>query len=581
VIAIVVALSVSTFLLGFAALAVDLGSAYVRKAELQSIANRLALAGAKGLPEITAAEGAIDQINRTLGQICTSNPVPGVCTMDDDGNGSAPAPAWMTDGEPGNGEVTFFADPDADTRYALTDRVTDLARPDVATAIQVKLAPSTVTFGLAAAVGIDSATLTKSASGRVGTPLGAGILPFPLQPGDLTAGQFCVRDPAFSVGPAPEAPIPDLFPVALTFPPDAGGDPQYPDGVPADTPGLTIDIKLTTRPPLTGSRLSDVLFHFTNSEETEAGTPLGDDVFRVPLPAGSAGLSAQVWATGKEDIGAGVPADFVSSAGTIFYAGGLPAGSDLCQQPSANRGFAQLARPEDGTDLENLEQNVRSGPAVNLVPVDGLAGTIGSALDCVSTVFAAATTCLSVQPGVEFDEALSAGLLGSSDGTPGRLVGDCGNGTTGGFEVDDSQLFDDPGFVNPAQGGSAAALEDRLSGRDGPTAAGPDNRGWLTSQILRCPRLAVMPVIDPGSAVGGIGGKNITSFSYVWIDDDSSASERGLHFTNGLVDSFRGYVVDPAYLPEVVSRSKLIGPFLGGDMPRQVQLIPDLGGAGT
>ena len=95
-IAIVVALSVSTFLLGFAALAVDLGTAYVRKAELQSIANRLALAGAKGLPVVVQPEGAIDEINRTLDQICRSQPTPGVCDVNGAGDGSAPDPGWMT-----------------------------------------------------------------------------------------------------------------------------------------------------------------------------------------------------------------------------------------------------------------------------------------------------------------------------------------------------------------------------------------------------------------------------------------------------------------------------------------------------
>src|SRR3954468_19229801 len=137
VIAIVVALSVSTFLLGFAALAVDLGSAYVRKAELQSIANRLALAGAKGLPVITQPDGAVDEIDRALNQICRSDPVQGVCDINADGNGSAPDRAWMTDGAPGNGEVTFFSDPDGDTKYSLADRVSDLALSGVATAVQV------------------------------------------------------------------------------------------------------------------------------------------------------------------------------------------------------------------------------------------------------------------------------------------------------------------------------------------------------------------------------------------------------------------------------------------------------------
>lgn len=576
-IAIVVALSVSTFLLGFAALAVDLGTAYVRKAELQSIANRLALAGAKGLPVVGQPEGAIDEINRTLDQICRSQPVPGVCDITGDGDGSAPDPRWMTDGEASNGEVTFYSDPDGDTRYALTDRVTDLALSSVATALQVELAPSTVEFGLASAIGTDSATLTKSATGRVGTPLGAGILPFALQPGDLTTGQFCVRDPAFGASPAPARPTPPLFPVILSIPPGPGGDPQYPDGVVPDTENQFLDLTLTTRPTPTESLLSSVVFHFTNATETATGTLLdgGGDTYRVELPEGAVGTTAQVWATGRERTSGATTVDFVSNPGTIFYAGAAAAGTDLCEQASANRGFVKLARPGGGTELEDLEQNIRTGPAVQLSPVDGLAGTLGSALDCVSISFSPATTCLALAPGVDFDEAVTSGLLGAADGASGRLVGDCGNGTTGLFGVDDSRLFDDPGFINTAKGGSAAALRDRLTEA---SAAEPGNRGWLTSHVLECPRLAVLPVIDPASSVGGIGGKDITSFRYVWIDDETSP-DRGLNFTAGLVDSFRGLVIDPGYLPAVVSGSKINGPFLGSDMPKQVQLIPDLRGS--
>ncbi len=468
VIAIVVALSVSTFVLGFAALAVDLGSAYVRKAELQSIANRLALAGARGLPVVSQSDGAVDQIDRELASICRSAALPGVCTIGSDGTGRAPGRGWMIDGNPDNGEVAFFSDPDADARYSLANPVTDLALPTVATALQVRLPPSTVTFGLAAAVGIDSATLTKSATGRVGTPLGSGMLPFALAPDDVSSGQFCVRDPAFA---------------------------------PAATPPATPE--------------------------------------------------------------------------------GQPPTSDPCQQPGAERGFAQLARPTDDTVLADLEQNIRSGPAPNLLPATSLFGSLGSALDCVSTTFAAATSCLSMTTGVEFGDALTRGFLGAAGTPPGRLIGDCGNGTTGASGIDDSRLFSDPGFIDPSKGGSAAALQARLSGLNGPTAAGPQNRGWLTSKLLRCPRLAVLPVIDPDSALGTIGGKNITSFSYVWIDDDGETSDRGLHRTLGRVDAVRGYVVDPGYLPAVVAGSQLVGPFLGGEMPKQVLLIPDLGESTT
>jgi hypothetical protein len=165
VIAIVVALSVSTFVLGFAALAVDLGSAYVRKAEMQSVANRLALAGAKGLPTVLQVGGAVTQIDAALTGICRTDALPGVCTVAADGTGSAPDPAWMTDGDPANGEVTFYVDPDGDAKYGLADRITDLARTGVATALQVKLAPSRVEFGLAGAIGTDSAAVTRSARG--------------------------------------------------------------------------------------------------------------------------------------------------------------------------------------------------------------------------------------------------------------------------------------------------------------------------------------------------------------------------------------------------------------------------------
>jgi hypothetical protein len=464
VIAIVVALSVSTFILGFAALAIDLGSAYVRKAELQSIANRLALAGARGLPVVVQPDGALDQIDDALQGVCQSNPIPGVCVIAADGTGRAPNRSWMVDENPANGEVAFFSDPDGDTRYNPVNRVADLALATVATALQVRLPPSTVTFGLAGAIGVDSATLTRTATGRVGTPLGSGMLPFALQPADLTAGQFCVH---------------------------AADPPQPPVGQPPDP----------------------------------------------------------------------------------------------CQQPTSERGFAQLARPTAGSVLEDLEQNIRSGPATNLLPTDGPLGSIGSALDCVSATFAAATSCLVLTPDLEFENALTQGLLGPAGNTPGRLIGDCGNGTTsseGITGIDDSRLFDDPGFIDPRQGGSASALRDRLFGLNGPTAAGPQNRGWLTSKLLQCPRLAVLPVIDPDSIVGGLGvlgAKNITGFSYVWIDDDGATSERGLHWADGELDSFRGFVLDPGYLPAVVSGSTLVGPFLGGNMPKQVLLIPDLGGS--
>ncbi len=50
VVAIVMTLAISTFLLGIAALAVDLGQAYLRQNDLQSLADRLAWPGRRGCP---------------------------------------------------------------------------------------------------------------------------------------------------------------------------------------------------------------------------------------------------------------------------------------------------------------------------------------------------------------------------------------------------------------------------------------------------------------------------------------------------------------------------------------------------
>jgi Flp pilus assembly protein TadG len=593
VIAIVVALSMSTFLLGFAALAVDMGSAYTRKAELHSVADRLALAGAKGLPDIVTPQGALDQIDKTLREICADESTPGVCRAD----GTAPAIDWATDGNLGNGEVSFFADTDGNGEYLPGEQVSSTATN--ATALRVDLAPSEVQFGLAAAFGRDSALVHGAASSRVGTPIGAGILPFALTPDDLTRGEFCVRDPATPGLPPPPVPrgtvtldIQTTVPGGVVFEHESGTPLVIELSVP--DPGLTLPGPGGPGgPPPESAGLRDVAFHlsnttaevpFTEHPEGFEDTPT-QTYYTVVLPTGEPVPRGTIWATGTQEIAPGVDAPFTTATVTddktdaVINYSGLPPGVDtLCSEPAAERGYVRLNRPGGASVEQKLADNIRSGPTVRLYPSDGLLGGIGDGVTCAALRLSAASSCLSSVTTGTFSTALTAGLLNGAGGVPGRLVGDCGNGVTNSHDrggVDDSRLFSDPEFVNADGHPTADVLKDRITGDD--TAAEPQDEGWITSKVLRCPRLAVLPVIQPDSLVGAINGQQISAFRYVWIDNEDDPVHRGLNGDGRDITSFRGYVIDPGYLPAVVAGSAKVGPLLGPEMPKEVLLIADIG----
>ena len=442
VIAIIVALSISTFLLGFAALAVDLGSAYLRKAELQSIADRLAVAGAAGLPNIGTPQGALDRMRVQLVQICRDSPTPGLCPAD----GSAPNLDWATDLDPSNGQVTFLSDPDGDGQYSLADQVSATATADqgTATALQVTLPPSTVQFGLASAVGFSSATIHKSATARVGTPLGRGILPFPLVNQDLSAGQngqFCVN----VAGGTPAVVPGTVGPIKLNQ------LTNYPGGIPNSTPGLTMEITLQD-PDTTNGHVPEqttvtnpVLNYLDDAEGSQpypiALTPEAGKVsyYTFPLPPADPGILASIWVTGSyqgQPFVTGEP-NTPGNPGKVgdivhYTPGNAPSPDGLCSQAAAFREPLLLDRtPAIG---DPLPLNIQTGPDIKLYEDgDGLGalGTIGRNLHCGTEFFIPATTCLTSQPGgPSFQMDVEAGLLQSAGGLPGRLIGDCGTSTT-------------------------------------------------------------------------------------------------------------------------------------------------------
>jgi Flp pilus assembly protein TadG len=559
VIAIIVALSISTFLLGFAALAVDLGMAYVRKAELKATAEKVALAGAADLPDVS---DALDSAISTLGTsaaspapgtgLCATLDLPGVCDA---------APGWANDGDDANGEITFYADEGqsgglADLNSDGTVTAADKVSGDEAVGIRVLLPPSRVPFGLAGSLGIDSADVTQTATARIGTPLGAGILPFALTQADVDAGQFCVQDPSVS-GATGSTPPPSSGAVFL----------DAPAGRVQNDQEITVRLFSLFFPEARGS----VRIHFENLPG-DVSPEIVTGGYRVKVPEGTPGSTIRVWATGVFRF-TNLP--WVSTTDTLTYDGTLPTGTDPCAEPGANRGFVQLARTAAG---DTLEANLRSGPEARLYSESDAPGAIGSTTDCLPTVLTSppATSCLATVLDQSFATRMTDGFFTSSDGRQGRLIGDCGEGTDSahGFSgIDDAELLETASPLVDTDFGLVSQLKSNIL--SGTTYPDDSKRGWVRSRALTCPRLALMPIVDPASLVSAEGGNRITGFTYVWIDDDGS--ERGLRWGgSNRLRAFRGYVISPALLPPIVAGSPAVGPYLGPDLPKEALLIRDL-----
>ncbi len=181
VVAVIVALTVTSVLLVTGAFALDFGNVFARQRAAQSAADLAALAAATELPQNPSA--ALDKAVSTL---CDPHNA-----VDGWPAGTCDSSGWADDGDPGNGEITFYVDGDADGRF--TDPV-DVISANRPTGVRVITPPARVEFGLGAVTGTTGTSVQRVAMARVGTPVGSGILPVYLLPGE-TSGRFCVHDP--------------------------------------------------------------------------------------------------------------------------------------------------------------------------------------------------------------------------------------------------------------------------------------------------------------------------------------------------------------------------------------------------
>jgi Flp pilus assembly protein TadG len=166
-VAVIVALAISTFLLGMAAFAVDFGNAFARRTDLQGMADDAARAGAGWLPDQSAARAAV------INNLCAQ---------------PAGWTGWLhthcNDASPDlPGTVVDFLDENGDPVVA----------GGVATRIAVHPPQVAVNFTFGQAIGASGTTLHAQATARIGTPTGLGVLPFYLTPSDLatTGNTFC------------------------------------------------------------------------------------------------------------------------------------------------------------------------------------------------------------------------------------------------------------------------------------------------------------------------------------------------------------------------------------------------------
>lgn len=286
--------------------------------------------------------------------------------------------------------------------------------------------------------------------------------------------------------------------------------------------------------------------------------------------------------------------------------------ADVAPTPTRRVGWCARSGPRESWDTGSGESNHPTGvcdvAASPLLYPSVPHGYLTADSSAHKVIVQGGTVQLAPQvwPAVARVRDLRAGLLGSG----GRLVqSGCrgGNGEqSGGYPgVEAAHLAD---FVQMSVGSADALRTFVLSGA---AAATPDHWGWLSPDILRCGRLAVLPVLDPVQTPPNRYGLTTTTYSVaslrlVWIDNTFAGNEsaaaaiataaggclqRGLYWenvnnvgwcpnrneTDAPLRAITGYVLDPRLLPTLVSGQAAANtaPYLASGLPAAVRLVRD------
>jgi hypothetical protein len=476
-----VALTVAFLLIPTAALAVDLGTVYVRTSGLQDAADAAARSAATELARrqnagVQPAQAMAAARTAAVDVLCADQSLAAYWQTPCSQRG------WVSDGDPANGEVAFYSGTPsaADHVYTADQAATGSA---LASGVRVLTPPSHVTYGLAGAFGQDSTDLQKAATATLRTVLPRyGFLPLFAISSD--AGTICIRS-------APKTSFLNSSTSLWSLRPDGACGPED-----------------ATHTSNTARGYLAVPNSHSGNAETALGwnTALGIQPDRIPYIGSTVALASQQNKDDPARLRRMVPA---------FFAG------------SGYDGPGRLART--------------SCPGGNTTSIPGYGNLQGAHLDR---------------------------------------------------------------FVNTRVGGTLDFQAQVLSG----TSASPAQTGWLTPDILRCGRLALIPEITVGLPLpaGGLPSNaqyQVTGWRLMWIDNEFSEGgpkiasapnclTRGFYYQDAndplhpndcatsplAVRAITGYLLDPGLLPPVVHGEDAANTidYRYTDMPATVRLIRDV-----
>lgn len=239
-----------------------------------------------------------------------------------------------------------------------------------------------------------------------------------------------------------------------------------------------------------------------------------------------------------------------------------------CPASTVDRGYLPIPR-DDSTGQDAVVANIATG-VQPLLRVNGGEGCAGS-----ESPGASAIDCVPVQGGPVPGWAAGFFSLGPPAGRMRQPEAGANTGKVAGNYPIDIDHVNEPRFVDSSKG-SPGDLEAALRAGQPPR---PDQRGWLTAAVLRSPRFAMLPVVDPNVDRDG-DASPIVGFVGFFIDSPSSdtAADHGFVFNGDQLRAVKGYAFSLDYLPETLPPSAAPATSeYAGSGPKVVRLIHDSG----
>jgi len=274
----------------------------------------------------------------------------------------------------------------------------------------------------------------------------------------------------------------------------------------------------------------------------------------------------------------------------------VTAAGDPCFGAASNRGY--IDEPRFDANDRTVERNIKKGIDHNLhiytdwpapggrvdpatsVECDALDNPVGTIQKSGANSPLSDVNCLLLKPGGRIG-ALKSGFFDDSGSTPGGLgrlkANFCSSPGSSGSEtnVDVTPLAQ---FIDTSKGSYEAFKTHVAANPDGISAA-PSTQSWVTGDILKCPRFAVLPVLNSNVEPPQGGGNYypIVGFKAVYFWDDTP-DEGFVWGSPGNLEAVRAFVFDLDYLPSEVSGQVAgqVGPYTGSG-PKVVRLVHDFG----